>query len=158
MSIAEAGTTALSTVMKPGIALTPAAGQLAAGGAKEDLFDLASRRLAWVDARQAVLSQNIANADTPQYVPREMVPFAKQLQSAIGVSTARTNPMHLAGSAENSILTPRTIPRGRAPDGNAVGLETQLSAVADDETSSLLVSNLWKSYMGMFMTALGRTS
>ena len=38
------------------------------------LFDLAERRLAWADRRQAVLAQNIANANTPGYKPHDLHP------------------------------------------------------------------------------------
>jgi hypothetical protein len=33
-----------------------------------------------------------------------------------------------------------------------------MTKVADDENSQALAGNLWKSYMGMFMTALGHGS
>jgi flagellar basal-body rod protein FlgB len=49
----------------------------------------------------------------------------------------------------------RTARGERAPDGNAVGLEDQMTKVADDESAQALTGNLWKTYMGMFMTALG---
>ena len=45
----------------------------------------------------------------------------------------------------------------RAPDGNAVSLEGEMTKVAQDDTSQALVGNLWKTYMGMFMTALGKS-
>jgi flagellar basal-body rod protein FlgB len=32
-----------------------------------DLFGLAERKLNWLEGRQRVLAQNIANADTPNY-------------------------------------------------------------------------------------------
>jgi hypothetical protein len=31
-----------------------------------------------------------------------------------------------------------------------------LTKVADDETTAALTGNLWKTYMGMYLTALGR--
>ena len=40
---------------------------------------LAERRLAWLENRQRVLAQNIANADTPGYQPRDLRPFAETL-------------------------------------------------------------------------------
>ena len=36
------------------------------------LFQLLSARLGWLGQRQATLSQNIANADTPNYRPRDL--------------------------------------------------------------------------------------
>ena len=117
------------------------------------LFALAERKLGWIDARQRVLAQNIANADTPGYRGRDVKQFADVLgQSAI--TPARTSPLHLAGLSQ-SIGGGETSVAERAPDGNAVALEDQMTKVADDETSQAMVGNLWHSYMGMFMTALG---
>ena len=120
---------------------------------KTGLFALAERKLGWIDARQRVLAQNIANADTPGYQAQDVSPFSRMVGMA-GVEPVLTNPLHLAGlsQARGSQQGPTT---ERAPDGNSVGLEDQMTKVADDETSQAMVGNLWHSYMGMFMTALG---
>jgi flagellar basal-body rod protein FlgB len=120
-----------------------------------DLLDLADHRLAWLDQRQAVLAKNIANASTPGWVPQDLPPFAASLAAATGTSLARTKPGHLAGTADNILagVTPR--PTARAPDGNAVAIDQQLAAVADSQTAQELVLNIYKSYLGMFNTALG---
>jgi flagellar basal-body rod protein FlgB len=38
------------------------------------LFKLISARLAWLSQRQVVIGQNLANADTPDYRPRDLRP------------------------------------------------------------------------------------
>ena len=117
------------------------------------LFAIAERKLGWIGARQRVLAQNIANADTPGYRARDVSPFSRIVGLA-GIEPVLTNPLHLAGLSQphDSGQGP---PTERAPDGNSVGLEDQMTKVADDETSQAMVGNLWHSYMGMFMTALG---
>jgi flagellar basal-body rod protein FlgB len=65
--------------------------------------------------------------------------------------------MHIAGLVQDASLT-KILPAERAPDGNAVSIETQLTKVADDETNAALVGNLWKSYMGLYLNALGRSA
>jgi flagellar basal body rod protein FlgB len=60
----------------------------------------------------------------------------------------------LQGSVQLASLT-RELPSERAPDGNAVSVEGELTKVAQNETNAGLVGNLWKTYMGMYMTALG---
>ncbi len=117
------------------------------------IFDLAEQRLGWLDARQRLVSQNIANADTPAFRPRDMEPFDKVLAKST-IEPVTTNPLHLV-SLSAPLETQEATPSGRAPDGNAVNLEDELVHVGDDETQQGLVDNLWKSYMGMFMTALG---
>jgi flagellar basal-body rod protein FlgB len=118
-----------------------------------DLFAMAEQRLEWIDQRQRVLAQNIANADTPNYQPRDLKPFDELVRDQ-PVAPAMTNSMHLQGPVQLASLT-RDVPAERAPDGNAVSVEGQLTKVAQDETNSAMVGNLWKTYMSMYMTALG---
>ncbi len=117
------------------------------------LFDLLESKLGWIDARQRVLAQNIANTDTPDYQAKDVSPFEASL-SQFDIEPVRTSPLHLAGLS-SSVGVHRTARGERAPDGNAVGLEDQMTKVADDESAQALTGNLWKTYMGMFMTALG---
>ena len=120
------------------------------------LFRLAEQKLAWVGRRQELLAQNVANASTPGYRPRDLPPFAQALAHAgPAASLAQTNPMHLAGnSSAQSALSVR--PRERSPDGNGVSMEDQLTKVADTAGTQELVTKLYRKYHGMFRTALGR--
>jgi flagellar basal-body rod protein FlgB len=120
-----------------------------------DLFALAERRLEWIGHRQQVLAQNIANADTPDYQARDLAPF-ERLLAAPPVTPTLTNPRHMRGRVQEASLL-QSLPAERAPDGNAVNLETQLTKVADDETNAALAGNLWKSYMGLYLNALGHS-
>ena len=123
------------------------------------LFDLAERRLAWADQRQAVLAQNIANANTPASSRTICKPFAATLGGAGAVAPVRTQPNHLAGTAGATApdeVVDRT--HTQSPDGNAVALDEQLVKVADTETTHALVTTIYKKYLGMFSMALGRSS
>ena len=119
------------------------------------LFDLAERRLAWIDRRQGLLAQNIANANTPGYVAKDLVPFARTLAQAMP-ELAATNPLHLAGSQTNGPANAHDLPAQRAPDGNAVSMEEQLTKVADTDGAHALVTNLYKKYLGLFHIVLGK--
>ncbi len=125
-----------------------------ASGGDIAVFDVAERRMAWLDARQKQLAQNIANADTPDYHARDLQPFAVVLQN-LNISPARTSPLHLAAFRAPPAGTAPTIAE-LAPDGNNVGLEDEMTKIAQDDSAQQLVGNLWKTYMGMFMTALGK--
>ncbi len=123
-----------------------------------DLFDLAERRLDWADQRQAVLAQNIANANTPGYKPHDLKSFAATLNDATSVTLACTQPNHLSGTTgttQNEVVD-RT--HEQSPDGNAVALDEQMVKLADTETMHELVTTIYRKYLGMFSTALGRTS
>jgi flagellar basal-body rod protein FlgB len=121
------------------------------------LFDLAERRLAWTDRRQEVLAQNIANVNTPHWQAKDVRPFAVTLANVTGpAALARTDPGHLAGTQDTgaqSLLTPAT--GVRAPDGNAVSLDDQLTKVADTATQQEIATTLYKKYLSMFSLALG---
>ena len=119
-----------------------------------DIFALAEQKLEWIDQRQRVLAQNIANADTPSYRARDLSPFEKLL-GAPPVTPMVTNAMHLPGRVSEASLAIATSSES-APDGNAVNVENELTKVARDETDSALVGNLWKSYMGLYLNALGK--
>jgi flagellar basal-body rod protein FlgB len=119
------------------------------------LFDLAQARMAWVDRRQQVLAQNIANADTPGYKPRDVTPFAAQLQSVL--APARTDPAHLAGSEDSALSVMKSLSPEVGVDGNAVSVTDQLAKVANTSDTQALAENLYKKYMGFFMTALGKS-
>ena len=82
-----------------------------------------------------------------------MAPFAAALEQ-FGVTPVRTSPLHLAGFSQ-AAPTQRQPAGARAPDGNAVGLEDQMTKVAENENAQAMTGNLWKTYMSMFMTALG---
>jgi flagellar basal-body rod protein FlgB len=118
------------------------------------VFRLAERRLAWAGERQAVLAQNVANANTPGYQPRDIAPFAAVL-GAMSPGLAATDPGHMQPAAGMAGMG-HSRPRERAPDGNAVSLEDQLMKVADTSSAQELVANLYRKYQGLFRTALGR--
>ena len=119
------------------------------------IFGLAERRLGWIDQRQALLAQNIANANTPGYVAKDLQPFAQTLASALP-QLAVSNPAHLSTTAVTGRMDPRIRPAERAPDGNAVSLDEQLTKVADTEGAQTLVTNLYHTYLGLFRTVIGK--
>ena len=117
-----------------------------------DVFALAEKRLEWTGQRQAVLAQNIANANTPGYVARDVKPFSEVLAAqarptAAGASALTTAPKSFAD---------RTVAE-RSLSGNAVILDEQMEKVAETDNSNQLAMNLYKKYQSMFRTALGRS-
>ena len=119
------------------------------------LFDLAEKRLAWIDRRQGLLAQNIANANTPGYLAKDLQPFANTLAAALP-ELAVTSPMHLSGGSSASPSDPRLRPSERAPDGNAVSMDEQLTKVADTDGAQAMVTNLYRKYLGMYRTVIGK--
>lgn len=120
------------------------------------VFELAERRLAWADQRQTVLAQDIANVDTPGWRPHDVAPFAAALGNA-SADLVRTDPAHLAGTVDPGLLADSAMQAtGREPDGNAVSLDTELTKVADTQTTQSLVTAIYQTYLGLFRTAVGQ--
>ena len=119
------------------------------------LFRLAEKRLNWVEQRQQVLAQNIANVSTPDYKARDLSPFESSLAEQ-GVAVARTDPAHLEGlhSAAQGKEQPS---RGKSTSGNTVAMEDQLGKIADTASTQELVTSLYHKYQGMFKMVLGRS-
>ncbi len=119
---------------------------------------LSEQRLRWLEARQRVLSQNIANADSPGYRPSDMQPFAKVLSRSVAEPAMRlTNANHLPGTRHQDgrvVKEPRSAERD--PSGNAVSLEREAMRVADTDTAHATALSVRRRYMNMFMTALRR--
>jgi flagellar basal-body rod protein FlgB len=123
-----------------------------------DIFDAAEKRLAWTSERETVLARNIANLSTPGFQEADEIPFRKVLDGEAGIELARTDPDHLPGTIDpgfNDVSRQTTL---RTVDKNGVDLEEQLMKVADTETLHATVTAIYKKYMDMFDTALGKGS
>ena len=118
------------------------------------LFALADRKLAWIDRRQQVLAQDIANADTPGWRAHDLRPFAALLATqpvALAAAEGTSLPGGDAGAA--AAQAQRT---ELAPDGNGVVLDKEMMKVADTDTAHTLTMQLMRTYLGMLRTAIGR--
>jgi flagellar basal-body rod protein FlgB len=127
------------------------------------LFQRMSERMGWLGARQEVLAQNIANADTPKYVPHDMkaLNFVDHLASVTPVTQDRTDPMHMTGTptAAASIDDQKTKKQYEtAPVGNSVVLEEQMIKLADAQANYQLMTNLYRKHVDLLKMALGRGS
>jgi len=120
-----------------------------------NLLNLAADRMVYLDRSQSLLAQNIANLDTPSFSPKAAVPFAETLSGTGQVPLAITNAADIRPAADFTLASDSAAVAARAPDGNAVSLDRQLSAVARNQIDQQYAVNIYKSYLGMFTTALG---
>ena len=104
---------------------------------KIPLFSMLNDRMAWLGQRQEVLAHNIANADTPGFVPSDLVPvdFAKLAQAEVRhIDVTATDAGHLVGASRPTTFrqTEQTGAYETTPSGNAVVLEEQLMKVSQN--------------------------
>jgi len=128
------------------------------------VFQLLSARMTWLGQREAVLGQNVANADTPDFRPKDLrEEDFERLVGALGrpasrLSVRATHPTHLdaepvariglAGAWQTTVFE-------TAPDGNAVVLEEQMAKLGETALAYQTTTNLYQKYLGMVRTALG---
>lgn len=102
-----------------------------------DALDFQTQALVLRAERQRLIASNIANADTPGYVARDM-DFARALREATGaaalVAPAATQPRHLAlaggARAEPQLLYAQ--PAQDNLDRNSVDMDRERAAFADN--------------------------
>jgi flagellar basal-body rod protein FlgB len=117
-------------------------------------------KMHWHQERQRLLSENVANADTPNFRPRDLAPvnFDRQVQAASGsLAMARTAPGHITASdAASQFAMERNGKYDVRPAGNAVSLEDEMMKVAANQMDYQAAVSLYSRSMSLFRTALGK--
>lgn len=106
--------------------------------ANTPFFGMLRARLDQLSERQRLIAENIANASTPGYRPRDIdtAGFERMLAGAAGgrggVTLVRTNPGHMGGGGGSGATQIVTRDDSETTiDGNAVVLEEQMARAAD---------------------------
>ena len=126
------------------------------------LFDIMARKMDWLAQRQKVLSENVANADTPGFAPKDLRegPFERMVRGQLAVlQPRRTDPQHMTPASVVGGGTREHEPRERyetAPSGNAVVLEEQLVKVQQTQIDYQTMTNLYSKHLRMYSMSLGR--
>ncbi|HEY9218361.1 MAG TPA: flagellar basal body rod protein FlgB [Phenylobacterium sp.] len=125
------------------------------------LFSMLKSRLGYLTERQRLISQNVANSDTPGYRPQDLKPFgfSAQIAAAHGASgadqPARTNKAHLSGTVRRPAGA-RAV-EGRDSeitlDGNAVSLEEQMLKMGEAKMNYDAAIGFYQKSLGMIRMA-----
>jgi flagellar basal-body rod protein FlgB len=164
VSVAEAGSgTRYASVSASSRSDSQQMGMVEMDLGKFSVFRMMSGKMRWLSSRQSVLSQNVANADTPKYRPKDLreVDFAKAESSKpFHVELKRTHEAHFGRSGEKDAFASdrERNPYETLPTGNAVVLEEQLMKVAQNRHDYELMTRLYRKHIQMFQIALGRNS
>lgn len=125
------------------------------------ILSMLRTKMEWHQARQKVLAENVANADTPSFRPHDLVApdFEREMQSPLTtVSLTRTESDHIAGT--NSSPSPfRSTTQGGyeiRPTGNAVSLEDEMMKVAANQMDYQAVTALYTRSLNLLKTAIGK--
>ena len=115
-------------------------------------------RLTWLDERQRVIAQNVANADTPGYVGRDLnapTDFAAALRQGGGLSMTRTSAMHIAPARPNvaHFQTAEAPDSETTLDGNSVVVEEQMLKMAESRMAYDAAIGFYQKSMQMLRLA-----
>lgn len=110
------------------------------------LFSVLKSRMRWLEKRQKVIAENVANADTPHYRGRDLkqLDFNAELNATVQaqVQLAATSPGHITAPASDT--THLHGPRGgfeTKPSGNAVVLERPIRSISREVSRRLSASS-----------------
>jgi flagellar basal-body rod protein FlgB len=114
----------------------------------------------WHQERQRLLSENVANADTPRFAPRDLAPLTfDQARPQVAVLTlTRTNGAHQPGSGATTspFHLDRRLEFEARPSGNAVSLEDEMLKVASNAMDYQAATALYTRGLGLIKSALGK--
>jgi len=122
---------------------------------KSSLLSSLAARLQYLAARTGVISENIANADTPDYAARDLAaPNFKKLTAA-ATQMRVSDPRHIKRAALSSAsIRPHAAPDPDAAlNGNKVSLETQMMKLSETRMDYQLASTVYRKGLSMLRMA-----
>lgn len=112
-------------------------------------------RMHWLQARQKVLSENVANSDLPGFKPKDLRTFNPTGQGAVPVE--RTAVAHIASLDGDSFNSTHNAPKFETvPSGNAVTLEDEMTKLADTTMDYQTVTALYTKSLSLLKSAVGK--
>ena len=130
------------------------------------LFQALNANMRYQSQRQKVISQNVANADTPGFVSKDLgkVNFSKMLANlnndsktpSITMATTRAGHIDPMGVPPNVKEAKNKSPYEVNPSGNGVDLEEQMIKSNEVQMNYDLMLNLYRSNLDMIRTSLGK--
>lgn len=124
------------------------------------LFQMITQRMGWLTERQRVISQNVANADTPGYQARDLRPqdFGRMVdQTRARMAPSATDSHHISPTTTSGRNRPeRTRPVETTLSGNSVQVEQEMMKAADSAVDYQLATNLYRRHLSLLRTVIGR--
>jgi flagellar basal-body rod protein FlgB len=118
------------------------------------LFNIASQRNQWLSVREAAITGNIANANTPGYTAVDVQPFEDVLQSS-HLELARSNPQHVSLASQSlDALEEKQKDSWRVYNsGNSVSLEKEMVKAGEVNGAFSLSNGVVKAFHRMLLAS-----
>lgn len=114
-------------------------------------------RLGWLDERQRVIAQNVANSDTPGYVARDLktpTDFAAAMRTGGALQMTRTSATHIGPSGPAARFDGVSAPDSETTlDGNSVVVEEQMLKMAESRMAYDAAIGFYQKSMQMIRLA-----
>jgi flagellar basal-body rod protein FlgB len=126
------------------------------------VFTALTDKMRWHQARQGLLAENVANAETPGFKGRDLAQydFADRNGgfSSATVTTSATQPMHFSvSSGEGSAFGAQRMANFEiTPEGNGVTLEDEMMKVTTNMMDYQAATSLYQKSIKIIRTALGK--
>lgn len=122
------------------------------------IFRMAHAMATHAGARQAVVAENLAHADTPGYAARDIQPFEALLrQDGARFGMRATRAAHLHGTrAPFEIQINENRDALKDPNGNSVALEEEMLKAVEVKRQHDRALAIYKSSMTILRSSLGR--
>lgn len=125
------------------------------------VFSALADKMRWHQARQGLLAENVANAETPGYRGRDLAQY-DLAERASGFSSANiaTQPMHFSvSSSEGSAFGAQRMANFEiTPEGNGVSLEDEMMKVTTNMMDYQAATTVYQKSIKILKTALGRSA
>lgn len=124
-----------------------------------NILRLASSLASHSAARQQVIAENIAHADTPGYRARDIADFSETLEqtpSNFSARTTRAGHVQFGSSPDEYRTHEETAFGAESPNGNNVSLEDQMVRSVDLQHSHQLALGVYEKSLSILRTSIGR--
>ncbi len=120
------------------------------------ILSMLRERMQWQQARQQVLAENVANADTPDYQPKDLMPLDFSHQLAAALPLERTSPDHIAAVSDtgSQFAAGGGGPYEIRPRGNAVSHEEEMMKVARNQMDYEAATELYTHSLNLIKLAV----
>ncbi len=129
---------------------------------KLPLLSALTEKMKWHQARQGLLAENVANAETPGYQGRDLKAFGFEQHmrslSTAKIETATTQAGHISvqGTGADGFGARRMNSFEVTPEGNGVTLEDEMMKVASNQLDYQAITAVYTRSMRLLKSALGK--
>lgn len=123
---------------------------------KLEVTRMAQSLASYAGARQGVVAENIAQADTPGYRARDLQGFAQTYRDGAAGDMRATRAGHIRAGSPSMQPQPILLAEAETPSGNSVSLETEMVKAVEVQQQHDMALAVYRSVSDIVRASLGR--